>query len=112
MFLERAADRERFWSKVNKAGPVVKAELGACWSWEAGKNGKGYGSRHSDRNRPLGQRRIWPRAPIDAVADVIGKKGLGYQALDRAHRIADQVRPAARRKPNWALSWRSTDDRA
>ena len=35
----------RFWSKVNKAGPVGthRPDLGPCWVWEAGKCGGGYG---------------------------------------------------------------------
>lgn len=34
--------RERFWSKVNKSGPIVRAELGRCWEW-TGYKLKGYG---------------------------------------------------------------------
>ena len=34
---------ERFWPKVNKAGPVVRAELGPCWVWTASKYVNGYG---------------------------------------------------------------------
>lgn len=36
---------ERFWSKVNKAGPVpdLHPELGPCWIWTANKNRQGYG---------------------------------------------------------------------
>lgn len=34
---------ERFWAKVNKAGAVVRPELGHCWEWIAADNGKGYG---------------------------------------------------------------------
>lgn len=35
----------RFWSKVNKNGPVParRPDLGPCWYWTAGQNGKGYG---------------------------------------------------------------------
>lgn len=35
----------RFWSKVNKNGtiPVHHPELGPCWEWMGGGNGKGYG---------------------------------------------------------------------
>lgn len=34
----------RFWTKVDRNGPVVRSELGACWLWLAAtaKNG-GYG---------------------------------------------------------------------
>ena len=36
---------ERFWSKVDRSGPVPqhKPELGPCWVWTAAKNEKGYG---------------------------------------------------------------------
>ncbi len=36
---------ERFWSKVDKDGPVPEhaPELGPCWLWTAGKTGMGYG---------------------------------------------------------------------
>ena len=35
----------RFWSKVNKHGPIPKhrPELGCCWLWTACKSAKGYG---------------------------------------------------------------------
>jgi len=36
---------ERFWSKVDKNGPIPenRPELGRCWLWTAGKNRDGYG---------------------------------------------------------------------
>lgn len=34
---------DRFWSKVDKNGPVVRPELGPCWVWTAGKFTTGYG---------------------------------------------------------------------
>lgn len=34
---------DRFWSKVNKDGPVVRPDLGSCWLWTAGLNEYGYG---------------------------------------------------------------------
>jgi hypothetical protein len=33
----------RFWERVDKNGPVVRAELGQCWIWTGGKNAAGYG---------------------------------------------------------------------
>lgn len=38
---------ERFWEKVNKNGPIPEhaPELGPCWLWTAGNDGK-YGSFH------------------------------------------------------------------
>jgi hypothetical protein len=34
---------ERFWTKVNKDGPIVRDELGPCWLWIGAKNEHGYG---------------------------------------------------------------------
>lgn len=36
---------DRFWSKVNKNGPLPKdrPSLGRCWLWTAGTNDSGYG---------------------------------------------------------------------
>lgn len=37
--------RARFLSKLDKNGPVIRTELGPCWSWRAGGYGKtGYGA--------------------------------------------------------------------
>lgn len=35
----------RFWARVNKNGaiPTHRPELGPCWEWIGGGNGKGYG---------------------------------------------------------------------
>lgn len=41
--LHYGTPRERFWAKVNKDGPTVRAELGPCWAWTADRNHKGYG---------------------------------------------------------------------
>jgi hypothetical protein len=38
------SDKERFWKKVNKDGPVIRPELGRCWIWTAGAIKDGYGS--------------------------------------------------------------------
>ena len=37
---------ERFWSKIDKDGPVSdwRPELGPCWIWTKGKTGSGYGA--------------------------------------------------------------------
>jgi len=35
---------DRFWAKVNKAGPVVVPELGECWVWTASVDIGGYGA--------------------------------------------------------------------
>jgi hypothetical protein len=33
----------RFWSKVNKNGPILRPSLGRCWLWTASTNTHGYG---------------------------------------------------------------------
>lgn len=37
--------QKRFWSKVDKNGPVPthRPELGPCWIWTGARNGRGYG---------------------------------------------------------------------
>lgn len=37
---------ERFWSKVNKDGPIIRPDLGPCWVWTAATLEKGYGALH------------------------------------------------------------------
>jgi hypothetical protein len=39
-----AADVEKFWSQVDKNGPVIRPELGPCWVWTRAKATRyGYG---------------------------------------------------------------------
>jgi len=33
---------ERFWSKVNRDGPIIRPDLGPCWVWTA-RQSDGYG---------------------------------------------------------------------
>jgi hypothetical protein len=49
-------DADRFWSKVDKYGPIPahRPELGHCWPWTASSNGKGYGT-FSVRKAATGQ---------------------------------------------------------
>lgn len=37
-----ASFAQRFWSKVNKNGPVVCPELGPCWVWTRSRSANGY----------------------------------------------------------------------
>lgn len=37
---------ERFWSRVDKNGPVLRAELGNCWTWTGTRTRRGYGMFH------------------------------------------------------------------
>ena len=41
--IEQVSLSERFWSKVDKNGPITKPELRPCWLWTACKDGGGYG---------------------------------------------------------------------
>lgn len=36
-------DADRFWSKVDRSGPVLVEALGPCWMWLASSDGRGYG---------------------------------------------------------------------
>lgn len=33
----------RFWARVETAGPVLRSDLGACWTWTGGLSSTGYG---------------------------------------------------------------------
>jgi hypothetical protein len=45
VLLAGGEESERFWRKVDKAGPVpeYRPELGPCWIWTGGLTGAGYG---------------------------------------------------------------------
>lgn len=45
-----ATDLQRFWSKVDKGGPVPphRLELGPCWLWIAGHSA--YNKAHPENN--------------------------------------------------------------
>jgi hypothetical protein len=34
---------ERFWAKVDKNGPIIRQEIGACWMWTGATPRGGYG---------------------------------------------------------------------
>lgn len=36
-------DIARFWSRVNKSGPIIRPELGPCWEWIGARTKRGYG---------------------------------------------------------------------
>ncbi len=41
----------RFWAKVNKDGPVVRADLGQCWEWTGSRSTGGYGRMYASPGR-------------------------------------------------------------
>lgn len=52
---------KRFWSKVNKDGPIQPhcPELGKCWEWMAGCFEQGYGAFGFDRRTQKAHRISW-----------------------------------------------------
>src|SRR6266568_330139 len=40
----------RFWKKIDKNGPIIRKELGACWLWLGGKVHNGYGAFERTRS--------------------------------------------------------------
>ncbi|MFE7780324.1 HNH endonuclease signature motif containing protein [Streptomyces nigrescens] len=67
----RASAEERFWPKVNKAGPMPAQGrvTGLCWQWAAGTAANGYGIFHPAKAKgisPLAHRYSWElhRGPI------------------------------------------------
>lgn len=53
------ADARRFWTHVNKNGPVNAAVGTPCWTWQAYHNRKGYGVSGTRRNAHLAHRMAW-----------------------------------------------------
>lgn len=52
---------DRFWAKVDKAGPVAVAHLGPCWLWTARRDHGGYGQffiHQSGKTKGLGAHRF------------------------------------------------------
>lgn len=50
---------ERFWSRVNKRGPVIRKQLGRCWLWTgSSKNGR-YGNLWLEGKAELAHRISW-----------------------------------------------------
>lgn len=65
---------DRFWSKVDKNGPVVREELGQCWLWTGKVNDQGYGQFY------IGVKKSRPRAHRVSFAIATGRDvvSLGY----------------------------------
>lgn len=49
-------DEVRFWPKVDRDGPVLDEELGACWVWTRSRTRQGYGSFSSGGRSILAHR--------------------------------------------------------
>lgn len=52
---------DRFWTKVNKRGPLPDQcpELGPCWVWTGGVTGNGYGAFWINRGQEGSHRMAW-----------------------------------------------------
>lgn len=81
---------ERFWAKVDMAGPVVRPELGRCWVWTAGKH-NGYGAIGTGSMKD-GTRRMTPAHRVSWALHMGAEPG----RLEVCHRCDNPacVRPA------------------
>lgn len=71
---------ERFWTKVDKEGPVLRPELGPCWLWTGDQHNAGYGRLTNwvdgRRAKPLYAHRVsWELAH--------GERPAGFDVLHR-----------------------------
>lgn len=67
-------EAERFWSKVNKDGPVPlhRPDLGPCWLWVAAHNNVGYGTFFLNPKNVLAHRYSYEceNGPIDPALTI------------------------------------------
>ncbi len=49
----------RFWSKVNRNGPLLREDLGCCWVWTASRHVLGYGDFRYDGRVHRAHRIAW-----------------------------------------------------
>lgn len=87
----RGDDLARFWSKVNKSGPVPhhRPELGPCWVWTAQIKPNGYGAFTAQ----LGGRAVKQYAHRWSYTNLVGDIPLGLD-LDHLCRNRACVNPA------------------
>ncbi len=62
---------ERFWSRINKDGPIPPhcPELGACWVWTAGQNGHGYGTLRIGTGKHKASHRLGYELQVGPIPD-------------------------------------------
>lgn len=76
--IKRRPLAEKFWEKVDKHGPVLRFELGPCWTWTARCFSNGYGclvAGRGKRKNYLAHRLAWRLA--------VGRIPRGRQVLHR-----------------------------
>lgn len=49
---------EKFWSHVDKDGPIVRAELGKCWAWAGAVSRMGYGALNNGAGKVVRANRV------------------------------------------------------
>lgn len=66
----RPSIAERFWSKVNKSGPVpiARPDLGPCWLWTGHRTTKGYGAFWLDGHKVQAHRFAYESAGLTIPA--------------------------------------------
>ena len=52
-------DKERFHKRAKKTGPVIRQEIGECWTWSGAKNRAGYGTIKISGHSLLAHRISW-----------------------------------------------------
>lgn len=79
---------DRFWSKVDKDGPVpeYRPDLGKCWLWMAADNGHGYGQLRMPNHANVYAHRLSYTENVGPIPD-------GYE-VDHLCRVTDCVNPA------------------
>jgi hypothetical protein len=60
---------DRFWEKVDRAGAVVRPELGPCWIWTGATKGFGYGHVAISRGRHSVAHRVAWELTFGAIPD-------------------------------------------
>lgn len=54
-----AVFQKRFWSRVDKNGPIIREELGPCWLWTGARDSKGYGLIQTNGAKIRATRAVW-----------------------------------------------------
>ena len=106
---------DRFWSKVDKNGPVPAdhPELGPCWLWTAGKDTNGYGQFSTGKRLiqahrfalelvtpgPLGPLKALHRCDVKACVNNEGHLYAGTSADNTADWVRAQMRRGGRTRP-------------
>jgi hypothetical protein len=108
-------DVQRFWSKVNKDGPVPAhcPELGPCWPWTGTDAGAGYGTIKIDGKMVLVHRFAYQltHGPIPPTVNVLHRCDLKLCCRDSHHftgdhaaNVADKVAKGRQYHPTGSLN--------